>query len=113
MNLKPRVSSNFSAALIRPRLPSLIRAQALVLVLFRNGYHEPQVRAGQFLEGHGIALADPLGEFHFLFRGHQFLAADLLEVFVQGCTLAVGDGLGNLQLSHLSVYNKNYGQFLK
>ena len=29
INLKPRVSSNFSAALIRPRLPSLIRSGRL------------------------------------------------------------------------------------
>ena len=29
MNLKPRVSSNFSAALIRPRLPSLMRSGRL------------------------------------------------------------------------------------
>ena len=72
------------------------KAQALVLVLLRDGHDETEVRAGEFLEGHGIALADALGQFHFLFRGHQLFPADLLEVLVQGRALAVGDALCNL-----------------
>ena len=60
MNLKPRVSSNFSAALIRPRLPfvdQVGKAQSLVLVLLGYGDHEAQVGFGQFLQGFLVSLA--------------------------------------------------------
>ena len=69
---------------------------------FGHGHDEAQVGAGQLLERLLVALADALGEFDFLFGGHQFLAADLLQILVQGRALAVGDGFRNLKLSHIS-----------
>ena len=72
------------------------KAQTLVLVLFRHGNHETQVRTGEFLQGDGVAFADALRKFHFLFRRHQLFPADLLEVLVQGRAFAVGDGFCNL-----------------
>ena len=71
-------------------------AQALVLVLLGHGHDEAEVGARKLLERHLVALADALGEFDFFFRGYQLLAADLLEILVQGRALAVGDGFSDL-----------------
>ena len=72
------------------------KAQALVLVLLGDGHHETEVRAGKLFKCGLVALADALGKFDFLLGRYQLLAANLLEILVQGSTLAVGDGLCNL-----------------
>ena len=43
-----------------PLVDQVRQRQALVLVLFRNGNHEPKVGASQFFEGFLVALFDPL-----------------------------------------------------
>ena len=95
--MKPRVSSNFSAALIRPRFPSLIRSGRLSLVLVLLGYrdHETQVGLGQLFERFLIAFADSLGQFHLFLHRDELLLADLLQIFVERGALAVGDGFCN------------------
>ena len=98
INLKPRVSSNFSAALISPEIPlvdQVRQRQALVLVLFRNGNHEPKVGASQFFEGFLVALFNPLRQIYLFLYGNQILFANLLQVFVQRCAFAIGNGFGN------------------
>ena len=75
-------------------------AQALVLVLFCHGYHEPQVCSREFLQGRLVALPNALGELDLLLYGDEFFPADLLEIFVQRRTLPVGDRLCNLKLPH-------------
>jgi hypothetical protein len=75
-------------------------------------YHETKVGAGEFVESVltlGLAaIAYHLGEFYFFFDSYQLFASDLLQVFVERCTFAIGNRFGNLQLSHiLSIVFKN------
>ena len=79
------------------------KAQTLVLVLFGDRDHEAKIRLGQFFEGLLIAFLDSLGEFHLLFHRDELLLADFLEIFVQRGALAVGDGLCNLELTHIFI----------
>ena len=72
------------------------KAEALVLILLCDGNHETEVCPGKLLESFLVSLAYALGEFHFLFRGNQLLAAYLLEIFVQRGAFAVCDGFCNL-----------------
>ena len=95
MNLKPRVSSNFSAALIRPRLPSVDevgQAQTLILILLGYGDHEAQVGFRELFERFLVAFLDSLGKFHLFLDRDELLLADFLQVLVQRGALAVGDG---------------------
>ena len=97
--MKPRVSSNFSAALIRPTEVALVdevgKAESLVLVLLGHRDHETQVGFRELLQRLLIAFLDPLGQFHLLLHGDELLLADLLEVLVERSALAVGNGFGN------------------
>ena len=78
-----------------PLVDQVRQRQALVLVLFRNGNHEPKVGASQFFEGFLVALFDPLRQIYLFLYGNQILFANLLQVFVQRCAFAIGNGFGN------------------
>ena len=95
MNLKPRVSSNFSAALIS-LVYQVREAQSLILVLFGDGHHETQVGFGELLKRFLVSFFNSLGEFHLLLDRDKLLLADFLQVLVQRGAFAVGDGLCNL-----------------
>ena len=75
-----------------PLVDEVRKAQTLILVLFGDGDHEPQVRLGEFLQRLLVSFLDPLGEFHLLLDRDELLLADLLQVLVQRRALAVGDG---------------------
>ena len=78
-----------------PLVDQVRQRQALVLVLFRNGNHEPKVGASQFFEGFLVALFDPLRQIYLFLYGNQILFANLLQVFIQRCAFAIGNGFGN------------------
>ena len=72
------------------------KAEALVLVLFGYRYHEAEVGAGKLFERRLVTFAYALGEFYFLLGAHEFLAAYLLKIFIEGSAFAVGNGFSNL-----------------
>ena len=59
------------------------KAQALVLVLFCNGYHKTKVCPCELFQCLLVSFTDTLSQFYFLVRSNQFFTADLLQVLVQ------------------------------
>lgn len=101
MNLKPRVSSNFSAALHQSYVSLVDKVgerETLVLVLLGNTDNETQVGLDEFLLGtlsFGTSLVDSLGELYLLLEADHRLAAYFYKVFIQCLTGTVGDALLN------------------
>ena len=89
MNLKPRVSSNFSAALISPKLPSLIKSGKLNLglVLLGHRYNETQIGTCQLLQCDTVTLADALSELYLLLDSYEVFATDFLQILVKRSAL--------------------------
>lgn len=71
-------------------------AETLVLVLLGHRDHETEVGLGEAVEGLLVAVLDALGKLHFLFRGEQFLAADVLQILVERLDVTIGNRMGNL-----------------
>ena len=44
------------------------KAKPLILILFRNRYHESEISPREFFQCYLVALADALCQFYFLFR---------------------------------------------
>lgn len=71
-------------------------AEALILVLLSHGDHEAEVGFGEAVECGLVAGLDALSELYLLLRGEEFLAADVLKVFVERLDVAVSDRMCNL-----------------
>ena len=74
----------------------------MVLILFGYRNDEAQVGAYELVKCYLVTLADALCQLDLFVDGNQLFAANLLEVLVQRCALAIGDRFCNLELSHFA-----------
>ena len=76
------------------------KAQALVLVLFGNRDYKTKVGTNKFFKGYTISFFNSSCKFNFFFCRNEVNFANFVKIFIERGSLAVGNLLYNLQLSH-------------
>ena len=110
MNLNPRVSSNFSAALISPKLPSLIKSGKLkpwFWYCLATDTTKTKIGTCQFFQCYTVTLTNALSEFHFFLDSNQVFTADFLQILIKRSALSVSDTFGNLLV--VSFFKNRFG----
>jgi hypothetical protein len=66
-----------------PLIDQIRERYTLILILLRDGDHEPKVRADELVERLFFSTANTLGQAYFLRLVDQRIATDLLEVLIE------------------------------